>query len=556
MCWSWRSTQNLTVIHPSFGRCSANATLRSHANLLSCKPAICLSSSLNFNLPICVVTALAQKSEALDSIIDQLELALEEAEQASARARKTQNDDAGDDKDQANRKPLPKHLLREEIVLTPGDACSECGGILRAVGEDVSETLEYVPGRFKVIRTVRPKFSCRSCETMHQSPAPSMPIERGRAGPGLLAHVLVSKYADHLPLYRQSQIYRREHVDIDRSTLADWVGRSTALIEPLYDAISRHVMAGKAIHGDDTPVNVLAPGTGKTKTGRLWVYLRDERDWAGNPHPAAVYHFTPDRKGRWPKEHLKGYHGWLHADGYAGFEDLYRGGNIKEVACLAHIRRKFFDIHKAQGSGVAREALERIAALYQIEAAIRGDPPEHRRTVRQEQSAPLIDDLANWLQDQLTRVSGKSALAGAMRYGLTRLKRLRPYLDDGRLSIDNNAAERGMRAIAVGRKNFLFMGSNSGGRSAAIAYTLIETAKLNGIEPQAWLTDVLNRIADHKINRIDGITALAICSAELSRNDSRVLTMSHANRQVRKLYGEALAQVQAIHCVSHLDLAG
>jgi hypothetical protein len=273
-------------------------------------------------------------------------------------------------------------------------------------------------------------------------------------------------------------------------------------------------MAGAAIHADDTPVNVLAPGTGKTKTGRLWVYLRDERDWAGDNHPAAFYKFTPDRKGRWPREHLKDFTGWLHADGYAGFEDLYRRGQVKEVACLAHIRRKFFDIHLAQGSGISKEALERIAELYAIEASIRGDPPERRRSVRQKHAAPLIDDLEAWLQAQLTQISGKSALAGAIRYGLTRLKRLRPYLNDGRLSIDNNAAERGMRSIAIGRKNYLFMGSDSGGRSAAIAYTLIETAKLNGVDPQAWLTDVLARIADHKISRIDELLPWRYCQAE------------------------------------------
>ncbi|MES0404102.1 MAG: IS66 family transposase, partial [Hyphomicrobium sp.] len=211
----------------------------------------------------------------------------------------------------------------------------------------------------------------------------------------------------------------------------------------------------------------------------------------------------PDRKGRWPKDHLKNFHGWLHADGYAGFEELYRTGSIKEVACLAHIRRKFFDIHTAQGSGIAKEALERIAELYTIEASIRGDPPDKRRAARQKHATPLIDDLEAWLQAQLTQISGKSVLASAIRYGVTRLKRLRPYLEDGRLSIDNNAAERGMRAIAVGRKNYLFMGSDNGGKSAAVAYTLIETAKLNGVDPQAWLTDTLARIADHKINRID-----------------------------------------------------
>ena len=443
------------------------------------------------------------KSEALDQIIYQLELALEEAESAASGGRHDTLSAESDAKEQPKRKPLPDHLPREDIVLGPGETCATCGGTLRRIGEDVSETLEYVPGRFKVIRTVRPKMSCRCCETIHQAPAPSMPIERGRPGPGLLAHVLVSKYADHLPLYRQSQIYGREGIDLERSTLSDWMGKSTFLLEPLADAIGRHVMAGAAIHADDTPVNVLAPGTGKTKTGRLWVYLRDERDWSGEAPPGAFYRFTPDRKGRWPRDHLKDFTGWLHADGYAGFEELYRQGNIQEVACLAHIRRKFFDIHASQGSGVAKEALERIGELYQIEGSIRGDPSERRKRVRQEQAQPRIDDLQIWLQAQLGQLSGKSALAGAIRYGLTRLKRLRPYLEDGRLSIDNNAAERGMRSIALGRKNYLFMGSDNGGRSAAIAYTLIETAKLNGVDPQAWLTDVLGRIPDHKINRID-----------------------------------------------------
>ena len=316
------------------------------------------------------------KSEALDQIIDQLEFALVEAE-AAAEQRYCERPIADTDvKEHPIRRPLPNHLPREDVILNPGETCQQCGGVLRRLGEDVSETLEYVPGRFKVVRTIRPKMSCRCCETIHQTPAPSMPIQRGRPGPGLLAHVLISKYADHLPLYRQSQIYDREGMHLERSTLADWIRQSATLLEPLADAIGRHVMAGAAIHADDTPVKVLAPGTGKTKTGRLWVYLRDERDWAGDPHPAAFYKFTSDRKGQWPQHHLKHFSGWLHADGYAGFEELYRRGDIKEVACLAHIRRKFFDIHAAQGSGIAKQVLERIAALHEIEASIRGDPTE------------------------------------------------------------------------------------------------------------------------------------------------------------------------------------
>lgn len=366
----------------------------------------------------------------------------------------------------------------------------------------MTEELEYVPGRFRVNRIVRPKLSCSCCETIHQAPLPSRPIERGRPGPGLLAHVLVSKYADHLPLYRQSQIYAREGIELERSTLADWVGKSAALLEPLADAIGRHVLAGKAIFADDTPVGVQAPGHGKVKTARLWTYVRDERPWAGPAPPAAFYRFTPDRKGKWPRNHLRDFKGFMHADGYAGFEELYRSGDTREVACMAHIRRKFFDLQASQGSAIASEALQRIARIYAIDEEARGLPPDRRREIRQAKAKAHFDDLETWLQVQLTRISAKSALAGAIRYALTRMKRLRCYLDHGILELDNNTAERSMRAIALGRKNYLFMGSERGGKSAAIAYTLIETAKLNGVDPQAWLTEVLARIADHKITRL------------------------------------------------------
>jgi transposase len=319
----------------------------------------------------------------------------------------------------------------------------------------------------------------------------------------LLAHVLVNKYADHLPLYRQSQIFARERVDLDRSTLAGWVGASTALLEPLADAIGRHVRAGQAIFADDTPVRMQAPGTGKTKTARLWAYGRDERPWLGEAPPAAWYQFSTDRKGERPAEHLKRFTGWMHADGYAGFEELYRSGRIHEVACMAHVRRKFVDVQQAQGSAIATEAIQRIARLYAVETEARGQPPGVRVRIRQAKAKPILDDLAVWLAEQLTRISGKTPLAAAIRYAITRLKRLRPYLDHGILELDNNTAERAMRGVAVGRKNWLFVGSEGGGKAAAIAYTLIETAKLNGVDPQAWLTDTLARIADHKINQID-----------------------------------------------------
>ena len=315
--------------------------------------------------------------------------------------------------------------------------------------------------------------------------------------------MLVSKYADHLPLYRQSVIYGREGLELHRSTLADWVGKATALLEPLADAVGRHALAGQALFADDTPVNVLAPGTGKTRTGRLWVYARDEGPWAGPAPPAVWYRFSPDRKGERPAGHLADYAGWMHADGYAGFEELFRAGSIREVACMAHIRRKFVDVHEAQGSAIAAEALRRIASLYAVESRARGRPPEERVELRQEAAKPLLDELEAWLHGQLPRLSGKSTLAGAIRYALSRLPRLRPYLDHAILEIDNNTAERAMRGIAVGRKNWLFAGSDGGGHVAAIAYTLIETAKLNDADPQAWLTSVMDRIADQKITAID-----------------------------------------------------
>ncbi len=332
---------------------------------------------------------------------------------------------------------------------------------------------------------------------------PPRPIERGRPGPGLLAHVLVSKYGDHLPLYRQSKIFERDGSDLDRSTLADWVGKSTALLESLADAISRHALAGQAIFADDTPLELQAPGTGRTKTARIWTYVRDERPWLGPDPPAAWYMFTIDRKGQHPATHLAGYRGWAHADGDSGFNELYRSGSSREVACLAHIRRKFVDIIQSQTSPIAEETIKRIAGLYGVEKQARGKPPERRVELRQAYSRPILDELETWLQNQLPRLSGKSELAKAVRYALTRIKKLRPHLDHGHLEADNNCAERAMKSVALGRKNDLFVGADGDGKAAAIAYTLIETAKLNGIDPQVRLTDILARIADHEINKID-----------------------------------------------------
>jgi transposase len=424
---------------------------------------------------------------ARSETLDQLDLSLEDEEIAAAdRPAASDAFIEAPAKAAPKRGPLPAHLPRLDEVLSAGDSCSTCGGRLKRVGEDVTEELEYVPGRFIVNRIIRPRLACACCERFHQMPLPSRPIERGRPGPGLLAHVLVSKYADHLPLYRQSGIYAREGVDLGRSTLAGWVGQTTALLSPLADAVARHVL-------------------GKTKTARLWTYVRDERPWAGEAPPAALYRFSADRQGIHPAAHLEGYGGFLHADGYAGFEALFRTGEITEVACMAHIRRKFVDIYEAQGSAIAEEAIRRIAGLYEVEARARGQPPDARARLRQAEARPLFEELQQWLHAQLPRISGKTPLAVAIRYALTRMKRLGPWLRHGFVELDNNAAERAIRPLALGRKNWLFAGSARGGRSAAIAYTLIETARLNDVDPEAWLRHVLDVIADHPAREIDAL---------------------------------------------------
>jgi transposase len=396
---------------------------------------------------------------------------------------------------------------------TIASSATESAGTLRRIGEDICEMLEYVPASFKVIRHVRPKFACACCERIVQAPAPGRPIARGVAGAGLLAHVLVAKYADHLPLYRQAQIYAREGVALERSTLADWVGQAAVLLDPLVQALGRHVLAGVTVYGDDTPVPVLEPGRGKTRTGRLWTYVRDERPWAGGAPPAVLFRYAPDRKGEHPRAHLKRFTGVLHADGYAGFEGLYAGGRIREAACWAHVRRKFYDLYAATRSALAAQALERIGALYAIEADIRGRPPQVRREARQARAGPLLGQLKAWMQAQLTRVSAKSALGLALRYALARWEALEAYCEDGHIEIDNNAAERALRAVALGRKNYLFAGSDAGGERAAAIYSLIGTAKLNGLDPEAYLREVLGRIADHPVNRIEELLPWRLAEA-------------------------------------------
>jgi transposase len=445
-----------------------------------------------------------RRSERLDP--DQLQLGLEDLEQTAAAAEAAKEEAAA--RNSASRTPrvrrrnlgaLPAHLLRIEVLVDLEDkSCPCCGGTLHMIGEDTSEMLDIIPAQLRVKVIRRPRYGCRACaEAVVQAPAPERPITGGMATEALLAHVLVAKFSDHLPLYRQAQIFARQGIELDRSTLGDWVGRACWWLEPLWRLLRRHVMSSTRIFADDTRLPVLDPGRGRTKAGRLWGYAVDDRPWGGETPPAVVYLYAEDRKGEHPAAHLAGFQGVLQVDGYSGFKRLLAGrppDQIKLAFCWAHCRRGFYEIHQSTGSPLAAEALRRIGELYAIEAEIRGRPAEERRAVRQERSKPAVEALHAWLTAQLERVSGRSGLAEAIRYALRHWDGLALFLEDGRVELDTNTIERAIRPIALGRKNALFAGSDGGARHWAIVASLVATAKLNGVEPLAWLTDVLERM--------------------------------------------------------------
>ena len=403
------------------------------------------------------------------------------------------------------RPSLPAHLIREDMRIDlDQQTCPCCGGQLHPIGETVSEMLDHVPARLQIIRICRPRYGCRACGTIHQAPAPERPIAKGLATAGLLAHVLVTKYCDHLPLYRQSQIFARHGVGLDRSTLANWVGGACWWLGPLQARLAEHVFASQKLFADDTPIPVLDPGRGRTKTGRLWVYARDDRPWSGADPPAAIYFYSPDRKAERPASHLHAFQGVLQVDGYPGFERLRVGGDIQLAACWAHARRKFYEVHQATGSPIASEALRRIAELYGIETTIRGESADTRQAARRTRSLPLVEAMKLWFETKLQHIPPRSGLADAIRYALTRWSDLRRFVDDGRIELDTNTVERAIRPITLGRKNHLFAGSDGGGERWATVCSLITTARLNNVEPFAYLKDILQRMTDgHPASNLD-----------------------------------------------------
>jgi transposase len=480
-----------------------------------------------------------QSSERSARLHDQMELTFEELESTATEDEIAAEQAAGRTTEVAPyvrkrpaRQPFPEHLPRERMVEPAPTACLCCGGHrLRKLGEDITETLEVVPRQWKVIQHVREKFTCRDCEAISQAPAPFHATPRGWAGPGLLAMILFEKFGQHQPLNRQAERYAREGVPLSLSTLADQVGAGAAVLMPLFKRLEAHVLAASRLHGDDTTVPVLAKG--KTDTGRLWTYVRDDRPFGGADPPAAVFYYSRDRRGEHPAAHLAGWSGILQADAFGGYGDLYATGRqpapVLEASCWAHSRRKVFELadieaaarKKARGEKpnlvypLAVEAVKRIDALFDIEREINGLSPGQRHAVRQERSAPLVTELERWMIETRDKLSRGHDLSKAFNYMLRRWSSFTRFLDDGRICLSNNAAERALRGIALGRKSWLFCGSDRGGQRAAVLYSLIASAKLNDIDPQAWLADILARIAAHPAQRIDDLLPWNWRSAKL-----------------------------------------
>jgi transposase len=454
---------------------------------------------------------------------DQLLLALEDVEQTEAEAAaETEAKSAavraeGARKRRVNRGALPAHLPRIETVVDIGSkVCPCCAGELHPIGEDISEKLDVVPAQFRVLVVRRPKYACRACEdVVAQAPAPARLIEGGLPTEATVAQVLVAKYADHLPLYRQAQIYERQGVHLDRSTLADWVGRAAFHMRPLRERILAHLKSSMKLFADETTAPVLDPGRGRTKTGQLWAYARDNRPWGGSGPPAVAYVYAPDRTASQPITHLSGFKGILQVDGYAGYRALAQKGDVSLAFCWAHVRRRFYDRAVGEASPIATEALQRIALLYAVEKDIRGRSSDDRRAARQGQSLPVLVELEPWLRAKLALISQKSKLAEAIRYALSRWEGLTRFLDDGRIEIDSNTVERSIRPIALNRKNALFAGSDGGGDNWAVIATLIENCKLSGVDPHAYLTDVLGKIVNgHPNSQIDDLLPWAYARTE------------------------------------------
>lgn len=478
-----------------------------------------VNESLREQLALLRAKQFGKSSEKLDRQISELELRIEENESlvapimvnADADISEAEGDESG--KRHPRRMKLPDNLSRTDVVLAPDPVCPSCGGEeFRKISDDISEALEYVPCSFKVNRYIRPRCACINCEAIVQAYTSSRAIDKGKAESGLLAHILVQKYCNHLPLYRQSQMYEREGIELSRSTMASWVGQCSKLLEPLIEELKKSIFTADHIHGDDTTVKVLAPGLGKTKTGRLWTYVRDGRPHGDTTTPPAVcYFYSPDRKGERPREHLKDYKGVLHADAYSGYDELYvkKGkdksevSSIREAACWAHTRRKFYEVVVANDkASIANAILEKISEIYSIESKIKGFAPGERLKHRQEKSKELVQNLFLSFKKYYGQLPKKSSTGKAIAYAMNNQAALMRFLEDGMIEIDNNAAERAMRSIAVGRKNWLFAGSDNGGRSAAAIYSLIETAKLNNINPWKYLQKVLDTIQDHSSHKI------------------------------------------------------